>query len=167
MSSKNQINSILVRPHQASDAERNSDESNLHEAQLAFALTGIDQTDLFSPFFPLHRLIAAKLIEYFISIDSVDKLTDVANFGRDNINPNLFNYAFSAAVLNRSDTKSVRLISPAEVFPDKFFPAPIFRQAIEELSVVPDGSRVCISLPCISYQFFSKFFLFFSFSVQF
>lgn len=143
MSTKKEVNSILSRPHQPSDYDPNSDEANLHEVELAFALTGISQSDLFSPLFPLHSEIASRLIEYFISVDSVDTLVKVASYGRDKINPNLFNYAFSAAVLSRPDTKDVALMSPAEVFPDKFFPAPLFQSAIEELAVVPEGSRVC------------------------
>lgn len=46
------------------------------------------------------------------------------------------------AVLNRKDTDDILLLSPAETFPDKFFPAEVFQHAIEELSVVPEGSRV-------------------------
>lgn len=142
MSTKSHLTSAQSRPFEPSDGNGYSDESNLHEAKLAFALTGINKSDLFSPFFPIHRLIASKLIDYFISLDSVDSLTKAADFGRNNINPNLFNYAFSVAVLNRSDTENVLLMSPAEVFPDKFFPAPIFQEVIEELTVVPEGSRV-------------------------
>lgn len=142
MSTKNHLTSVQIRPFEPSDGNGYSDESNLHEAELAFALTGINKSDLFSSFFPLHRLIASKLIEYFISLDSVDSLIKAADFGRNNINPNLFNYAFSVAVLNRPDTKNVFLMSPAEVFPDRFFPAPLFQEAIEELTVVPEGSRV-------------------------
>lgn len=142
MSTKNHLTSVQSRPFEPSDGNGYSDESNLHEAELAFALTGINKSDLFSSFFPLHRLIASKLIDYFISLDSVDSLTKAADFGRNNINPNLFNYAFSVAVLNRPDTKNIFLMSPAEVFPDRFFPAPLFQEAIEELTVVPEGSRV-------------------------
>lgn len=142
MSTKNHLTSVQSRPFEPSDGNGYSDESNLHEAELAFALTGINKSDLFSQFFPLHRLIASKLIDYFISLDSVDALTNAADFGRNNINPNLFSYAFSVAVLNRPDTKNVFLMSPAEVFPDRFFPAPLFQEAIEELVVVPEGSRV-------------------------
>lgn len=138
------ISSVMGRPHQkgGSETEESNNNSQIQEVLLAFTLTGLNHSDFFSPFFPLHRTIAARLIDYFISLDSVDKLLEVCSYGRDNINPNLFNYAFSVAVLNRKDTTNVLLLSPAETFPDKFFPAEIFQHAIEELAVVPDGSRV-------------------------
>lgn len=132
----------MSRPQEPKQPQELDENSPNYEIELAFAITGMDRSDLFSQFFPLHRQIASKLINYFISIDSFDNLVKVANYGRDNINPNLFNYAFSMAILNRSESKNTLLLSPAEVFPDKFFSAPLFQEAIEELAVVPEGSRV-------------------------
>lgn len=138
------VGSVMSRPHQKGgfeEGEENND-TPIEEVLLAFTLTGLNRSDFFSPFFPLHRKIASRLINYLMSVDSVDKLLQVSSYGRNNINPNLFNYAFSVAVLNRTDTADLLLLSPAETFPDKFFPAEVFQHAIEELSVVPDGSRV-------------------------
>lgn len=135
----------MSRPHQKSgsgEGEENNDAQVQEEVLLALTLTGLNRSDFFSPFFPLHRMIASRLIDYLISVDSVEKLLQVSSYGRDNINPNLFNYAFSVAILNRKDTADVLLLSPAETFPDKFFPAEVFQRALEELSVVPEGSRV-------------------------
>lgn len=144
------LTSVMSRPHQRSGLD---DGNNIpvNEVLLAFSLAGLDRSDFFSPLFPLHRQIAARLIDYFINVDSVDKLLEVSSYGRDNINPNLFNYAFSVACLYRKDTSDLLLLSPAETFPDKFFPAEVFQQAIEELMVVPEGSRV-ITFICFAYK---------------
>ncbi|XP_055326682.1 phenoloxidase 2-like [Sitodiplosis mosellana] len=145
------VGSVMSRPHQKAgleDAEKNTDPQN-QEILLAFTLTGLNRSDFFSQFFPLHRQIASRLIDYLISIDSVDKLLQISSYGRDFINPNLFNYCFGMAVLNRKDTADLLLLSPAETFPDKFFPAEVFQHAIEELTVVPEGSRkpILIDIP--------------------
>lgn len=137
-----EISAVMSRPHEQNGSDVDTNDTKTGEIKLLFEKTGLSKTDLFSPFFPLHREIAAKLIDFFISTDSIDKLIKIAAYGRDNVNPNLFNYAFSVAILNRPDTGDVLLLSPAETFPDKFFNAQLFQHAIEEISVVPEGSRV-------------------------
>lgn len=136
------ITSVLSRPNECSPSFIEFEQS--HDIKLAFDLTGLARSDLFSPFFRLHRLIASKLIDYFISIENLSELEKIARYGREKINPNLFSYAFIVAVLNRSDTKNALLysMSPAKLFPDKFFPAPTILNAITELNTVPDGARV-------------------------
>lgn len=129
---------IMSRPNQPVAALQSD------QVELALNLTGLDRSDFFSSIFPLHRIVAARLIDYLISLKSLDDFQKASAWGRDNINPNLFNYVFAMACLNRSDAANMILLSPAETFPDKFFPANVFTNAIEELSVVPEGSRVCI-----------------------
>lgn len=134
------ITSILSRPNEHRTKPEEFDQN--YDVELAFALTGLARSDLFSPFFPLHRLIASKLIDYFISIPNFADFEKIARYGREKINPNLFSYAFSVAVLNRTDTKNALLLSPAEMFPDKFFPSSTILNAITELNSVPEGVRV-------------------------
>lgn len=136
------ITSVLSRPNECSVNSIEFEQS--YDVKLAFALTGLDRSDLFSPFFPLHRLIASKLIDYFISIENLSELEKIARFGREKVNPNLFSYAFIVAILNRSDTKNALLysMSPAKMFPDKFFPASTILNAITELNAVPESARV-------------------------
>lgn len=152
------IKSILNRLY---ECEKNTDGfDQSYDVELAFALTGLERSDLFSPFFPLHRLIASKLIDYFISIDNLSDFEKVARYGREKINPNLFSYAFSVAVLNRSDMKNalLQLPNPAEMFPDKFFPASTILDATRELNAVPEGSRVIyIDLKIDGFVIFSVF----------
>lgn len=139
-----QLNTLLSRPQEKRGFYESNDVA-VQEIQLAFSLTGLSRSDLFSPFFPLHSLIASRLVDFFISLPTVNDLVSAATWGRDNINPNLFNYAFSAACLGRTDTKDVLILNPAETFPDKYFPAELFQSIIQELTVVPAGSRVKIT----------------------
>lgn len=140
------VYSILNRLNECSADSSEFGES--YDVKLAFALTGLDRSDLFSPFFPLHRLIASKLIDYFISIEKLSDFEKVARYGREKINPNLFSYAFSVAALNRPDMQNVllQLPNPAEMFPDKFLSASTILNAITELNSVPADLRVRLLL---------------------
>ncbi|XP_054082819.1 phenoloxidase 2-like [Zeugodacus cucurbitae] len=101
----------------------------------------------FSLFIPAHRRIAGRLIDIFMGVRSVDDLQSVAVYARDRVNPYLFNYALSVALLHRPDTKGLDLPSFAQNFPDKFVDSRVFRQVREEATVVPDGSRMPITIP--------------------
>ena len=85
------ISSVMSRPHQkgGNDVEEGNTDPRIKDVLLAFSLAGLDRSDFFSRFFPLHRQIAAQLIDYFISIPSIDDFLKICAFGRDNINPNL------------------------------------------------------------------------------
>ncbi|CAD6996671.1 unnamed protein product [Ceratitis capitata] len=101
----------------------------------------------FSLFIPSHRRIAGRLIDIFMGLRSVEDLQSVAVFARDRVNPYLFNYALSVALLHRPDTKGLDLPSFAQNFPDKFVDSRVFRQVREEATVVPEGSRMPITIP--------------------
>ncbi|XP_049317717.1 phenoloxidase 2-like [Bactrocera dorsalis] len=101
----------------------------------------------FSLFIPAHRRIAGRLIDIFMGVRSIDDLQSVAVYARDRVNPYLFNYALSVALLHRPDTKGLDLPSFAQNFPDKFVDSRVFRQVREEATVVPDGSRMPITIP--------------------
>lgn len=75
---------------------------------------------------------------------SVDELQSLAVYARDRVNPYLFNYALSVAMLHRPDTQGVDLPTFIESFPDKFLDARTFGRAREEAAVVPQGSRMPI-----------------------
>lgn len=68
-------------------------------------------------------------------------------YARDRVNPLLFNYALSVAILHRPDTKDMNLPLVSELFPDKFIDSKVFRQIREEVTVVPPESRVPIIIP--------------------
>lgn len=101
----------------------------------------------FSLFIPAHRRIAGRLIDIFMGLRSIDDLQSVAVFARDRVNPYLFNYSLSVALLHRPDTKDLDLPSFVQNFPDKFVDSRVFRQVREEATVVPVGSRMPITIP--------------------
>lgn len=78
---------------------------------------------------------------------SIEDLQSVAVYARDRLNPLLFNYALSVAILHRPDTKDLSIPILSELFPEKYVDSRIFRQAREEATVVPDGSRMPIIIP--------------------
>lgn len=82
-----------------------------------------------------------------IGLQTVDDLQTVALYARDRLNPLLFNYSLSVAILHRPDTKNLSPPVLAELFPDRYVDSKVFRQAREEASVVQEGSRVPIIIP--------------------
>lgn len=105
----------------------------------------VGRYDQFSIYIPVHRRIAARLIDFFMSCETVDELEAVAVFVRDHVNPPLFTYALCVTLLNRTDCQDFLLPTAVEMFPDKFVDGRAFRGVREELQAVPEGSRVsCI-----------------------
>lgn len=102
----------------------------------------ISRFENFSLFIPKHRKLAGRLIEIFVGVRNVEDLKAVAVYARDRVNPYLFNYALSVALLHRPDTKNVDVPSFVASFPDKFVDGTVLQQAREEASIVPEGSRV-------------------------
>ncbi|XP_075170477.1 phenoloxidase 2-like [Haematobia irritans] len=107
----------------------------------------LDREEQFSLFVPRHRRIAGRLIDIFMGMRSIEDLQSVAVYARDRVNPYLFNYALSVALLHRPDTKGLDLPSFAMNFPDKFVDSSVFRMVREEATVVPEGSRMPIVVP--------------------
>lgn len=80
-------------------------------------------------------------------LQSVDDLQTVAVYARDRVNPMLFNYALSVAILHRPDTKDMSLPLMVETFPEKFVDSKVFRTIREEATVAPAGMRIPIVIP--------------------
>ncbi|RZC40083.1 Hemocyanin N domain containing protein, partial [Asbolus verrucosus] len=95
----------------------------------------------FSLFVPKHRRISGKLIRIFLAAKDVDDLLATAVYVRDRVNPYLFNYTFSVALLHRSDTQNLDLPSFIHTFPDKYIDSQVFAIAREEANIVPEGNR--------------------------
>lgn len=73
----------------------------------------------------------------------MQELKSVAVYVRDRINPYLFNYGLSVAILHRPDTKDLDVPSFIQSFPDKYFDSKVFNKAREECVLVEQGgSRV-------------------------
>ncbi|KAF5284943.1 hypothetical protein FQA39_LY16898 [Lamprigera yunnana] len=101
----------------------------------------------FSLFIPFHREIAGRLIDIFMGMRNVEELQSMAVYARDRVNPYLFNYALSVALLHRTDTQDVNIPSFIQSFPDKFLDNQILSQGREEANIVPVGSRTPIEVP--------------------
>ncbi|XP_078040688.1 phenoloxidase 1-like [Augochlora pura] len=101
----------------------------------------------FSVFIPTHRKLAARLTEIFMGMRTYEDFLSVAVYCRDRVNPYMFIYALSVAILHRPDTKDLPVPPLTEVFPDKFVDGGIFTRAQEEANLVPPGSRIPIEIP--------------------
>ncbi|KAF7269759.1 hypothetical protein GWI33_017215 [Rhynchophorus ferrugineus] len=101
----------------------------------------------FSLFIPKHRRIAAKLTSIFLGVRNVDDLLATAAYARDRVNPYLFNYALSVAILHRQDTNDLDIPSIIRTFPDKYVDSKVFGRAREDANVIPDGYRQPIEIP--------------------
>nr|ACC69184.1 pro-phenol oxidase [Bombyx mandarina] len=101
----------------------------------------------FSLFVPKHRKLAGRLIDIFMGMRDVEDLQSVCSYCQLRINPYMFNYCLSVAILHRPDTKGLSIPTFAESFPDKFMDPKVFRQAREVSSVVPSGARMPIVIP--------------------
>ncbi|XP_043643114.1 phenoloxidase 3 [Drosophila teissieri] len=96
----------------------------------------LGRSEQFSLFLKSHRQMASHLIDVFLKMPTVDELQSVAVYARDRVNPVLFNYALSVAMLHRSDTKDLGLPTFAEIFPDRFIDSQMITKMREESFVV-------------------------------
>ncbi|XP_022907908.2 phenoloxidase 1-like [Onthophagus taurus] len=101
----------------------------------------------FSLFIPKHREIAGNLIQIFRGMVSIDDLLAIAVYTRDRVNPYLFNYALSVALIHRPDTQHLELPAFIQSFPYKFLDGRALQKASEEISVVPDEYKIPIEVP--------------------
>ncbi|KAK7794457.1 hypothetical protein R5R35_003821 [Gryllus longicercus] len=74
----------------------------------------------FSLFFPRHRVMARHLVDILLSLPTYEKFLCVSAVIRDKVNPYLYAYAMSVAILNRNDTIKT-LPNSACLFPQLYF----------------------------------------------
>ncbi|XP_026313500.1 phenoloxidase subunit 1 [Hyposmocoma kahamanoa] len=103
--------------------------------------------DQFSLFVPKHRRMSGKLIDVFMSMRDVEDLISLCSYCQLRINPYMFNYCLSVAILHRPDTKGLNIPTFVESFPDKFMDPKVFRKAREVTTTVQSGSRMPITIP--------------------
>lgn len=72
----------------------------------------------------------------------IEELLSLAVYCRDRVNPYLFNYCLTVALLHREETRDLDLPSFVRCFPDKYVDARVFTTAREDANILPDGSRV-------------------------
>ncbi|KAF6200464.1 hypothetical protein GE061_004907, partial [Apolygus lucorum] len=111
-------------------------------------LKRLSKRENFTLFIPYHRKLASVLIGIFINAKNVDEFFSLAAYARDqDLNPGLFNYAFSVALLHRPDTKNVPIPPLTETFPHKFVGSDVFPRALAESTIVPEDKRKPIDIP--------------------
>lgn len=86
-------------------------------------------------------------MDILLGMRNIDELQTVAVYAREHVNPALFNYAFSQALLHRTDTKDLQLPSLVETFPEKFVDSRVFSDIREEATVRAEGDRTPIIIP--------------------
>jgi len=79
---------------------------------------------------------------FYTGMRTYDDFLSVSVYCRDRVNPDMFIYALSVAILHRSDTKDLPIPPLSEIFPDKYLDGAIFARAREEANIAPTGSRV-------------------------
>ncbi|XP_014276959.1 phenoloxidase 1 [Halyomorpha halys] len=101
----------------------------------------------FSLFIPSHRAMAARLVEVFMGMRTLDDFISATVLCRDRMNPYMYIYALSVAIIHRPDTQNLEVPSFAEVFPDKYMNSEIFARAKEESNIVPEEQREPLEIP--------------------
>lgn len=66
----------------------------------------------------------------------------LAAYTRDRVNPQMWVYSLSVALLHRNDTKDIPIPQLNEIFPDMFFKGSIFPRAREVANVAEPSDRV-------------------------
>lgn len=90
------------------------------------------------------ELLRVKAYVYIVTAQpGIEDFQSLAVYARDRINPIMFIYALSVAILHRKDTRNIPVPSLVEVFPEKYMDSAVFSQAREEANVIQEeGSRV-------------------------
>ncbi|XP_071447876.1 phenoloxidase 2-like [Hetaerina americana] len=101
----------------------------------------------FSLFLPWHRDMATRLIEIFMGMRTYEDFLSVAVYARDRINPFMYVYALSVALLHRPDTRGVQLPPLNEIFPAKFVDGGVFDMAREQSNVRTEETRIPLEIP--------------------
>nr|Q25519.3 RecName: Full=Phenoloxidase subunit 2; AltName: Full=proPO-p2 [Manduca sexta]AAC37243.1 prophenoloxidase [Manduca sexta]CAL25133.1 prophenoloxidase [Manduca sexta]prf//2119377A phenol oxidase [Manduca sexta] len=93
----------------------------------------------FSLFLPSHQEMANEVIDVLMSVteNQLQELLSTCVYARINLNPQLFNYCYTVAIMHRRDTGKVRVQNYAEIFPAKFLDSQVFTQAREAAAVIP------------------------------
>ncbi|XP_021182404.1 phenoloxidase 1 [Helicoverpa armigera] len=104
----------------------------------------------FSLFLPKHQEMATEVIDALLGVpeNQLQDFLSTCVFARGNLNPQLFNYCYSVALMHRKDTKNVPIQNFAETFPSKFMDSQVFQQARETAAVIPQNvPRTPIIIP--------------------
>nr|DAA79955.1 TPA_exp: hexamerin-like protein 6 [Locusta migratoria] len=91
----------------------------------------VPRDEVFSIYYKKHFSQAKGLFELFYYAKDFDTFYKTAVWAREYLNPGLFVYSFTVAVLHREDTKFVTLPAPYEVYPQLFVNAEVIQKAYD------------------------------------
>ncbi|XP_041971384.1 phenoloxidase 1-like isoform X2 [Aricia agestis] len=104
----------------------------------------------FSILLPAHREMADEVVDELLAVPEgqLQDFLSLCVYARANLNPQLFNYCYSVALMHRKDTQNVPIQNFAETFPSKFVDSQVFAQARETAAVAAAGApRTPIIIP--------------------
>ncbi|XP_046387013.1 phenoloxidase 2-like [Ischnura elegans] len=119
---------------------------NITLPDLSFPMR-LGRQENFSLFLPWHREMATRLIEIFMGMRTYEDFLAVSVYARDRVNPYMYIYAMSVAILHRPDTRGLQLPPMSEILPEKFVDGGVFDRAREQSNVRNEGTRVPIEIP--------------------
>lgn len=83
---------------------------------------------------------------------TVDDLIALAAYCRDRVNSQMFVYSLSVTILNRPDTKRLKLPNLHEIMPNVFFDSSILKYVKEDVNILPPGTRVSVYFNKLSFN---------------
>ncbi|RLU15745.1 hypothetical protein DMN91_011501 [Ooceraea biroi] len=101
----------------------------------------------FSLFIPKHREMATSLIDTFLDMETFDDFLSTSIYCRDQVNPQMFVYAFSVAMLHRPDTRDIPIPPLTEILPEKYFDKRTLSRAKKMANLMPETSRPPVEIP--------------------
>ncbi|KAG8238622.1 hypothetical protein J437_LFUL018540 [Ladona fulva] len=138
-------------------------------------VTQLGRRDNFSLFVPRHQKMAERLIIIFMGNNATSMLMliktlfpehivgdpmlllpgmrtfedfmAVAVYARERVNPYLYVYALSVAILHRPDAKGIQLPPLSEMFPEKYVDGSLFSRAREEANILNEQQRLPLEIP--------------------
>lgn len=104
-------------------------------------LKTFDKNCKFSPFVPLHMKYANALMKIFDTAKDLDELISLALYCRDQVNSQLFIYAYTVVLTHRYDSDNIELPQLFEIAPDRFFKKKILASVQEKLHACNEAKR--------------------------
>uniref|UniRef100_A0A2M4CTY5 Putative prophenoloxidase 9 n=1 Tax=Anopheles darlingi TaxID=43151 RepID=A0A2M4CTY5_ANODA len=146
LSSRYKVVADWIKNHFGSTAKRQVAIKSIDLPDLSYA-TLVPRYGDFNLFSTAQRKVAGQLVSDLIAQPDAESMLSLASYARDRMNPTLFQYALSIALMHRQDTRNVPIPSFLEMFPARFVDPMVIPQAREEGFIVQQGARVAIDVP--------------------
>ncbi|CAA9998125.1 unnamed protein product, partial [Nesidiocoris tenuis] len=152
------LDSVWLAPPPASSLSRESaslDPTVAKRLMELYASGMLPKDEIFTLSCQHIRYQVARLFDAFYFAKDFDTFFKVASWAKKHINPVMFSYTFTLAVLHREDTRAFSIPPPYEVFPSYFVPMDTMHQIYDQKmagfkQVCPPESKT--SILSISYK---------------